>query len=246
MNNQPSVPLMNEEVKIDLDMREMPNFIRYDEGFKAFLKHFFVGDVIISRDDDFWEFMTRETENDIKFPAISVWPVNYTMSSNMNGYSNVQYGPFIEKAVEVVDEATNEKQGKTRMMSRSARALYFDITYQVTIWGLNRPMALQLLQEMLFPLKQYNEYQITYFDKSYNVSYKVGNDITDSSVFGLQWVQSDIYRYSFLVTTTGPIFDSKTYYNALSRFVNVKVRSKANKKTEETPYPPHEDIKSEE
>lgn len=246
MNNQLSAPLMNEPVSIKLDMKEMPNFIRFDEGFKQFLKHFFVGDVILSREDDFWEFMTRETENDIKFPAISIWPVNYSMTPNMNGFSGVQYGPFIEKAVEIVDEATNEKQGATTMLSRSARTIYFDITYQVTVWGLNRPMALQLLQEILFPLKQYNEYQITYFDKPYDVSYKVGNDIVDSSVFGLQWVQSDMYRYSFNVTVTGPIFDSKVYYNALSRFVNVKVRSKANNKEEETPYPPHSDIDAQE
>lgn len=243
MNNQISAPLMNEPVSVKLDMREMPNFIRYDEGFKSFLKNFFIGDVIISREDDFWEFITKETENNIKFPAISIWPTRYTMSPNMNGFSGVQYGPIIEEATEIVDETTNEKLGKTRMMSRSARTIYFDITYQVTVWGLDRGMALQLLQEILFPLKQYNEYQITYFDKPYDVSYKVESDITDNSVFGLQWIQSDIYRYSFFVTTTGPVFDSKVYYNALSRFVNVKVRSKANEKTEETPYPPHEDIK---
>lgn len=244
MNNQLSAPLMNEPISIDLDMKEMPNFIRYDEGFKSFLKTFFIGDVIISREDDFWEFITRETENNIKFPAISIWPFNYTMSNNMNGFSGVQYGPIIEKAVEIVDEETNEKKGSTRMLSRSARTIYFDISYQVTVWGLDRGMALQLLQEILFPLKQYGEYQIIYFDKPYTVSYKVDNSITDNSVFGVQWTQSDMYRYSFVVTTTGPIFDSKVYYNALSRFVDVKVRSKANENTETFSYRPDGDQES--
>ena len=242
MNNQISAPLMNEQIKLDLDMKEMPGFYRYDKGFESFLKQFFIGDVIIARDDDFWEFATKETENNIKFPAISFYPTGYTMSQGMNGFSNVQYGPIIEDGVEIVDEATNEKQGKTMMMSRSARCIYFDITYQVTVWGLNRLMALELLQEILFPLKQHGEYQITYFDKPYDVSYKVGDQIADNSVFGLQWVQSDIYRYSFTVSTTGPIFDSKVYYNALSRFVNVKVQSKANNKIEENKYPSHVDI----
>lgn len=239
MNIQPNAAPMNEDVNITLDMKEMPNFIRYDEGFKAFLKHFFIGDVVISRDDDFWEFITRETENNIKFPAISIWPTRYSLSSTMNGFSGVQYGPFIEKAVEIKDEVTNESNGTTRMMSRSARVLYFDISYQVTVWGLDRPMALQLLQEILFPLKQINEYKITYFDQPYIVSYQIGNDVVDNSVFGLQWTQSDIYRYSFNVTTTGPVFDSKTYYNALSRFVTVKTRSKANEKEESETFPPN-------
>lgn len=237
MNVQQNAAPMNEEINIKLDMKEMPNFIRYDEGFKQFLKYFFVGDVIIARDDDFWEFITRETENDIKFPAISIWPSRYTMSPNMNGFTNVQYGPFIEKAVEIKDEATNESKGITRMMSRSARVIYFDIAYQVTVWGLDRAMALQLLQEILFPIKQQNEYKITYFDQPYTVSYKVGDEVVDNSVFGLQWTQSDIYRYTFTVMTTGPVFDSKTYYNALSRFVTVKTRSKANKKEEQETYP---------
>ena len=223
MNNQLSAPLMNEDIKINLDMKGMPDFIRYDKGFEAFLRNFFIGDVIITRDEDFWEYATKETQDHVKFPAISIWPISYSFSQGMNGFSNVQYGPIIEDSATVYDDETNENLGKNVRMSRSARLLYFDISYNVTVWGLTREMALQLLQEILFPIKQHSEYQITYFGEPYSVSYKVEDTISDNSVFGLQWVQSDIYRYSFIVTTKGPIFDSKTYYNALSRFVNVKI-----------------------
>ena len=63
-----------------------------------------------------------------------------------------------------IDEATNIDKGNTIRLSKAARVLFYDIDYDINVWAQNRNDALQLVQELLFPLTQHGEYQIRYFD----------------------------------------------------------------------------------
>lgn len=217
MNNMKSAPLMNEQITLKQDMKEMPHFIRYDEGLKEFIKNFFVGDVIISPVDQFWEFYIKNSGNDIKFPAVSLFPSDYELNGDQNNFSSIQLGTFIQDDVNIIDEATNEKQGATKLLSKAARTLYFNIPYQINVWALNRNDALQLVQELLFPLFQHKEFPIRYFNDEYLVSYQISSTINNNSTIGTNSDQGTMYIYSFSIVVTAPIFDSKNYYNAVSK-----------------------------
>lgn len=217
MNNMKSAPLMNEEITLKQDMKEMPHFARYDEGLKEFIKTFFVGDVVIAPTDQFWEFYIKDTKNDIKFPAISLFPGEYSLNTEQNNFSSIQLGTFIQDEVDIIDEATNVKEGETKLLSKAARTLYFDIPYQINVWATKRDHALQLVQEILFPLFQHKEFKIEYFNKEYLVPYQISPTINNNSMIGTNSDQGTMYIYSFNLTVTAPIFDSKNYYNAVSK-----------------------------
>lgn len=216
MNNMKAAPLMNEDISLKQDMKEMPHFVRYDEGLKEFIKNFFVGDVVIAPDDNFWEFYIKNTSNDIKFPAVSIFPTDYTLNTNQNNFSSIQLGTFIQDSVSIIDEVTNEKQGQTKLLSKAARTLYFDISYQINVWALKRNDALQLVQELMFPLFQHKEFKIKYFNEEYSIPYQISSTINNNSMIGTNSDQGTMYIYSFNIVVTGPIFDSKNYYNAIS------------------------------
>jgi hypothetical protein len=210
-----SAPLMNEDISLKQDMKEMPHFVRYDEGLKEFIKNFFIGDVIITPVDQFWEFYIKNTKHDLKFPAVSLFPTRYQINNSQNNFSSMQLGTFIQDAVEIRDEGTNKLEGTTKYLSKAARTLYMDIDYQINIWAIRREDALQLVQELMFPLFQHKEYQISYFNEKYSVPYTIDTSINDSSAIGAD--QGTMYIYSFNITVTAPIFDSKNYYNAINK-----------------------------
>lgn len=215
MNNMKSAPLMNEDISLKQDMKEMPHFVRYDEGLKEFIKNFFIGDVVITPVDQFWEFYIKNTKHDLKFPAVSLFPTRYQINNSQNNFSSMQLGTFIQDAVEIRDEGTNKLEGTTKYLSKAARTLYMDIDYQINIWAIRREDALQLVQELMFPLFQHKEYQINYFNEKYSVPYTIDTSINDSSAIGAD--QGTMYIYSFNITVTAPIFDSKNYYNAINK-----------------------------
>ena len=215
MNNMKSAPLMNEDISLKQDMKEMPHFVRYDDGLKEFIKNFFIGDVIITPVDQFWEFYIKNTKHDLKFPAVSLFPTRYQINNSQNNFSSMQLGTFIQDAVEIKDEGTNKLEGTTKYLSKAARTLYMDIDYQINIWAIRREDALQLVQELMFPLFQHKEYQISYFNEKYSVPYTIDTSINDSSAIGAD--QGTMYIYSFNITVTAPIFDSKNYYNAINK-----------------------------
>lgn len=221
MNNQKSAPLMNENINLKDDMTGVSHFLRYDEGLKAFIKEFFVGDVVITPVDDFWEFYVRNSNDDIKFPAISLYPINYTFNPEQNNFATIQLGSLLQDAAEIRDEDTNKTTGHTMLLSKMVRVMYWDIQYQIDIWALNRNDALQLVQEILFPMYQHKEYQVQYFQHNYSVPYQLDNSFQNNSVVGLTSGQETIYRYTFNITVTAPIFDSKNYYNTIDTSVKL-------------------------
>lgn len=222
MNNQKSAPLMNENIKLEQDMKGVAHFARYDEGLKTFLKEFFVGDVVIAPADEFWEFYIKNTENNIALPAISLFPESYVFNSENNSFTRYQLGDPIQKRVDIINEDNNVKEGSTVLLSKMARALYYDITYQINIWGLNRDDTLQLLQEILFPLYQHSEYQISYFGENYSIPYQIGSDIINNSQMGINQNGGTLYRYTISLNITAPIFDSKNYYNVTDSHTTIR------------------------
>lgn len=224
MNNSKAAPLMNESLNVKQDMKEMPHFIRYDEGLKEFIGNFFVGDIVITPIDQFWEFYIKDTNNDIKFPAISVYPTNYSLNSDQNNFSSIQLGTFIQDAVDIIDVDTNVKQGNSQLLSKAARTLYWDIEYQINVWALRRGDALQLVQELMFPLFQHREFKIKYFNEEYSVPYNINDNIVNNSIIGNSSNQGTMYIYSFNIVVTAPIFDSKNYYNTINRDLDLFVK----------------------
>lgn len=223
MNNKETAPLYNETISLKSDMKGISHFVRYDEGLKEFLKTFFVGDVIIAPVDEFWQIYTKNSEDHIQLPAVSIFPMNYDLNEEANSFPNYQIGTFIEDFAKDVDEATNGDKGNTVRLSKAARALFYDIDYDIDVWAQNRNDALQLVQELLFPLMQHSEYQIRYFDTDYFINYKVDPNFENNSSYGMNQDIGLLYRYTIhLHTERCPIFDSKNYYNVLDNKLSVE------------------------
>lgn len=225
MNNRKSTPLMNENLNLDIDMKGISHFARYDEGLKDFLKKFFVGSVVIVAPSEFFEMYSKtEGSNDsITLPAISIYPTNYSLNTEVNSFPNYQLGTMIEDRIKVVNEDTNEVEGSSVLLSKMTRTLTYDIDYTISVWGINRNDTLQLLQEILFPLYQHGEYLVKYFNNVYSIPYKIDNGIVDQSSIGLNQIAGTLYRYDISLHITAPIFDSKNYYNTID--TNLKINT---------------------
>lgn len=227
MNNKETAPLYNETIELKVDMKGQSHFIRYDEGLREFLKTFFVGDVVIAPVDEFWQIYTKTSKNHITLPAVSLFPVNYNLSEDGNSFPNYQIGTFIEDFAKDIDEATNTDKGNTIRLSKAARVLFYDIDYDINVWAQNRNDALQLVQELLFPLTQHGEYQIRYFDTNYFINYKIDPNFENNSSYGMNQEEGLLYRYTIhLHTEHCPIFDSKNYYNVLDNKTSVELVNK--------------------
>ena len=213
-NNKITLPLANEDVKLVQEQTGIPHLERYDLGLQDFLKNFFVGDVVITPVENFWSLYIKTTENDIKFPAVSFYPVDYSIP-NTNSFSMQQKGFIMDKALTVKDPLTHDDNGTTILMSKFARSLNVDISYNINVWALNRSDALQLTQELMFPLFNHREFPISYYDEIHNVSFDIRDSVTDNSRFGMTQSSDVVYRYSFDIVVHAAIYDSKNYQNVV-------------------------------
>lgn len=214
-NNKKTLPVANEKILLTQEHTGVPHLERYDLSLQDFIKNFFVGDVVITPTENFWEMYIKNTNNDMKFPAVSFYPTNYSIP-NTNSFSMQQQGFLFGKSVEIVDPLTHGKEGNTILMSKYIRALDVDISYTINVWALTRTDALQLTQELMFPLFNHREFPIIYFDEYHNAAFDISDTIEDHSVLGMNQSQDVIYRYSFNIVVHASVFDSKNYKNTLS------------------------------
>lgn len=214
-NNKKTLPLANEDIKLVQEQTGVPHLERYDIGLQDFLKNFFVGDVVITPVDNFWELYIKTSNDDIKFPAVSFYPTSYTVPES-NSFSMQQKGFIMDKFLSVVDPVTQDDKGSTVLMSKFARSLNIDIGYSINVWALNRSDALQLTQELMFPLFNHREFPISYFDELHSVSFDIRDSVEDNSNFGMNQSVSVVYRYTFDIIVHAAIYDSKNYRNIIN------------------------------
>jgi len=214
-NNKKTLPIANEDVRLEQPQEGIPHLERYDLGLQDFLKRFFVGDVTITPTNNFWELYIKNSGGDIKFPAVSFYPVHYGIDRTVNSFSMQQQGFMFTNSVEIIDPVTHESQGRTAMMSKFTRALYIDIDYEINVWALTRSDALQLTQEIMFPLFNHKEYLVSYFDKEFYVAFDIEDVVVDNSQFGMNQSSDVVYRYTFNITTHAMVFDSKNHLNVV-------------------------------
>ena len=213
-NNKKTLPLANENVSLLQEQTNTPHLERYDLGLQDFLKNFFVGDVVITPVENFWELYIKTSNNDIKFPAVSFYPTSYTIPET-NSFSMQQKGFMMEKSLMVTDPLTHGEKGQTVLMSKFARVLNVDIGYDINVWALNRSDALQLTQELMFPLFNHREFPISYYDELHDIPFDIRDSVSDNSSFGMNQGSDVIYRYSFSILVHASIFDSKNHQNVL-------------------------------
>lgn len=213
-NNKKTLPIANETIILKQSHTGVPHLERYDLGLQDFLSQFFVGDVIITPENNFWEMYIKNTNDNIKFPAVSFYPTNYSVADT-NSFSIQQQGFLFDIASQIVDPVTHDDKGSTVLMSKFARALDINISYSINVWALTRSDALQLTQELMFPLYNHREFPISYFDELHNASFDISDTIEDNSNFGMSQSADVVYRYTFNIIVHASIYDSKNYKNVI-------------------------------
>lgn len=213
-NNKKTLPLANENIKLAQEQTGIPHLERYDLSLQDFIKNFFVGDVVITPVDNFWELYIKNTDDNMKFPAVSFYPVSYDIADT-NSFSIQQNGFIMDKELVIKNPLTQGDKGSTVLMSKFARALNIDIGYSINVWALTRSDALQLTQELMFPLFNHREFPMIYFDELHNVSFDISDSVTDNSSFGLTQSENVIYRYTFDIVVHASVYDSKNHQNVV-------------------------------
>lgn len=157
-----TIPRINEETSVAINIDKIPHLERYDEAFKELLKQVFAGNVVLSPSDEFFANY-RRTEEDIKLPAISIFPQSTYSINNQNSFAAYQVGHQFKSKMPVVDVDTNKINNESLYMSKNIQTLYIDIEYEIAIWSTLRSEALQVIQELMFWLYNQQEVKITYF-----------------------------------------------------------------------------------
>jgi len=214
-NVKTTVPDMNEEVETKPDDSKLSELERSDVGLQRFFETFFVGDVVITPPDKFWEMYIKNSENAMRFPAISLYPISYDVTE-MNSFPQHQQGFLASHKIDILDDETGGSKGTTKLMSKFVKVMYMDIGYMVSVWAKTRSDALKCFQEILFVVYNHQEFPIYCYEEKIMLPFKV-DAIGDSSQFGMTASQDVMYRYTVDLTVSSQIFETANFNNVIDR-----------------------------
>jgi hypothetical protein len=173
----------------------------------------------------------NQTDNNVKYPLISIYPdVEYKISGE-NSFPRYQLGVKSQDFIDIRDDATGKYRGNSAVLSKNIQHLYIDIDYQVDIWSLSRSEGLQVVQELLFWLWNQQEVKMEYYGKEYILSLVPPESFTDNSDLTQVETEGKMYRFTLTVLVHAAIYRSKNYFNVLERVINLD-KSEDDKKEE--------------
>lgn len=208
-----TLPIMNEETTIAPEIDKVPHLERYDEAMKELLKQVFAGDVIFSPAEEFFKNYQR-TENNIKLPALSVFPQPTYQINEQNSFASYNVGHKFKAKMPVVDVNTNEVKDESIYMSKNIQALYITSEYEIAVWSTLRSEALQCIQELMFWLYNQQEVKITYFGEELILSLEPPKSFDDDTDYSFEGA-GRLYTYSCNCIVHACIYKSKNYFNTI-------------------------------
>jgi len=213
---------LNEDTKV-LDLEKCPHLERYDEAVKMLIKQAFAGDVIIAPDGYAYKLAVNQTEDNVTYPFISVYPYpSYTLS-DQNSFPQYNIGPVVDDFIQVKDKDTMQTRGRSVFMSKNITTLYIDIDYQVDIWALSRSEGLQVVQELLFWLYNQQEVKIKYYGNEFILSLVPPESFTDNSDLPQVESEGKLYRFTLDVKAHAAVYRSRNWFNVLEESIDLDV-----------------------
>lgn len=203
------------------------NFSKFGEALKDLIQQVFVGgSVVMEPVETVFEYATKQTKNDIKFPIISFYPDStITLDRKNIAMPSYKEGIAFQNPIITYNEDGSVK-GTNERLAKNVKFLYIIIGYQLDVWATTRLEAEQAMQELVFWLYENQQVEIEYQGEHFTFSFDLAENIIDNSDLTSYQTNGKLYRYTFGVQIHATLFRSENYFTFLKP--NIKVEEKNN------------------
>lgn len=197
------------------------NFSKYGEALKKLLQSVFSGSVILEPVDTAFRYATEQTNNDLKFPFISIYPDN-TVTLDKKNISMPSYheGFQFQNPMPIYNEDGSLK-GTNERLAKNAKFLYIIIGYQIDVWATTRLEAEEVMQELVFWLYHNQQIEVQYQNVSLVFSFDLADTIVDNSDLVSYTNNGKMYRYTYGIQVHATLLRSENYFTVIHP--NIKV-----------------------
>lgn len=197
------------------------NFSKYGEALKKLLQDIFSGSVILEPVDTAFRYATEQTNNDLKFPFISIYPDN-TITLDKKNISMPSYheGFQFQNPMPIYNDDGSLK-GTNERLAKNAKFLYIIIGYQIDVWATTRLEAEEVMQELVFWLYHNQQVEVQYQNISLVFSFDLADTIVDNSDLVSYTSNGKMYRYTYGIQVHATLLRSENYFTVIHP--NIKV-----------------------
>lgn len=197
------------------------NFSKYGEALKKLLQDIFSGSVILEPVDTAFRYATKQTNNDLKFPFISIYPDN-TITLDKKNISMPSYheGFQFQNPMPIYNDDGSLK-GTNERLAKNAKFLYIIIGYQIDVWATTRLEAEEVMQELVFWLYHNQQVEVQYQNVSLVFSFDLADTIVDNSDLVSYTSNGKMYRYTYGIQVHATLLRSENYFTVIHP--NIKV-----------------------
>ena len=207
------------------------NFGKFSEALKNILKSVFSGDVVIEPSNTAFQYATKETDNDLKFPFISIYPnSNIILDNKNNSMDQYHDGIDFQNPLSIYDEQ-GKHIGNNERLAKNQNFLYIIIGYQIDVWGTDRLSTEEVIQELVFWLYENQQITVKLMDEDLNFTFSIDNQIIDNSDLTSYQTQGKLYRYTLSIELQGVLLRTKNFFTLLHPII--KIDELKNKKGEQ-------------
>ena len=197
-------------------------FSKYSEALKNLLKESFTGDVILEPVDTAFNYAVKQTENNLRFPFISLYPGNTIYLDNKNNSMGAYHEGMNYQNPYLLFDNDGIFKGTNNRLAKNAQFLYIIMNYQIDVWATTREEAECVLQELLFWLYQNQQVESKYNNEKLLFSFIIDDNIIDNSDLVNYATNGKLYRFTCGIDLQCTIIRSENYFTVIKPNVEVE------------------------
>lgn len=198
------------------------NFSKYGEALKDLLSKVFTGNVILEPVDTAFQYAIKQSEDNLQFPFISLYPDNSVTLDRKNiAMPSYMEGMPFENPLKIYNDDGLLKDTNERL-AKNVKFLYIIIGYQLDVWGITRLETEQAMQELIFWLYHNQSLEIEYLGQTLKFSFDLSNEIVDNTDLVAYQSKGKLYRYTFGIQLHATLLRSENYFTVIKPSVKVE------------------------
>ena len=202
------------------------NFSKYSEALKTLLQNVFSGSVILEPVDTAFRYATEQTNNDLKFPFISIYPDNnITLDKKNISMPSYNEGLQYQNPLPIYNDDGSLK-GTNERLAKNAKFLYIIIGYQIDVWATTRLEAEEVMQELVFWLYHNQQLEVQYQNTTLSFSFDLADTIVDNSDLLSYTNSGKMYRYTYGIQVHATLLRSENYFTVITPNIKVEKLNK--------------------
>lgn len=202
------------------------NFSKYSEALKELLQSVFSGSVILEPTDTAFRYATEQTNNDLKFPFISIYPDNnITLDKKNISMPSYNEGLQYQNPLPIYNDDGSLK-GTNERLAKNAKFLYIIIGYQIDVWATTRLEAEEVMQELVFWLYHNQQLEVQYQNTTLSFSFDLADTIVDNSDLLSYTNSGKMYRYTYGIQVHATLLRSENYFTVITPNIKVEKLNK--------------------